>query len=250
MKLKLDAEGKVVVQDDKPVYVDDNGKDIVFDAPGTVATISRLNAEAKGHRERAEASEATLKKFEGITDPTAALKALETVSNLDSKKLVDAGEVQKMKDEAIKAVRAEFEPVVTERDSLKNELYSEKIGGSFSRSKVIQDKFAIPADFVQARFGSAFSIEDGKIVAKDHQGNKLYSKSNPGEPAGFDEALEMLVDAYPHKDQILKPSGSTGGGSQGGGGGGGGTKPAGNLGGTKQERTAAIAQQFPDLPKG
>ena len=53
MKLKIDEEGHVVVVDGKPVYVSDDGKDIAFDAQGTVATISRLNAEAKTNRERA-----------------------------------------------------------------------------------------------------------------------------------------------------------------------------------------------------
>ena len=51
MKLKLDANGHVVVQDGKPVYVDDAGQDVVFDAVGTTEAIKRLNGEAKGHRE-------------------------------------------------------------------------------------------------------------------------------------------------------------------------------------------------------
>ena len=41
MKLKLDDKGAVVVQDGKPVYVTDDGKEIAFDAPATHATPSR-----------------------------------------------------------------------------------------------------------------------------------------------------------------------------------------------------------------
>jgi hypothetical protein len=222
MKLLLDAEGKPVIRNGKPVYVHEDGKEVEFDAAATVQTISRLNAEAKSHRERAEAAEGSLKGFEGIKDPAAAIKALETVLNLDHKKLVDAGEVEKVKAEAIKAVEEKYAPVVSERDSLKNDLYSEKIGGSFSRSKLIADKFAIPADLVQARFGGAFTIENGKIVAKDPSGNKIFSRARPGEIADFDEALEVLVDQYPYKEQILKGSGATGSGagpSNGGAGG-------------------------------
>lgn len=217
MKLKLTPEGHAVVQDGKPVYVQDDGKEIAFDAPGTVATITRLNGEAKGHRERAEAAEAAFKPFKeaGIDDPAAAKKALGIVANLDGKKLVEAGEVEKVKEEATKALKAQYEPIVTERDKLKSDLYAEKIGGSFARSKLIAEKFAIPADLVQSRFGSAFTIEDGKIVAKDASGNKLYSKSSPGNLAEFDEALELLVDQYPYKAQILKGSGASGGGASG-----------------------------------
>jgi hypothetical protein len=36
----------------------------------------------------------------------------------------------------------------------------------------------------------------------------------PGETAGFDEALEFLVENYPQKDHILKASGNSGGDSR------------------------------------
>lgn len=238
MKLKLTPEGHAVVADGKPVYVHDDGKEIPFDAAATVQTISRLNAEAKSHRERAEAAETKLKPFEGIDDPAAARKALETVKNLDHKKLVDAGEVEKVKDEISKAFQAKLEDVSKKAQTLETELYSERIGGAFSRSKLISEKFAIPADLVQARFGSQFKIEDGKTVAYDQTGNKLFSRSKPGELADFEEALEILVDQYPYKEQILKASGASGSGA--GPSNGGHQPPKGNLGGTKDERLTAI----------
>ena len=224
MKLKLNDDGFAVVQDGKPVYVNDDGKEIAFDVAGTVATISRLNGEAKTHRERAEAAEKTAKAFEGITDADAARKALATVANLDAKKLVDAGEVDKIRAEAIKAVEDKYSPVVAERDSLLKSLVDEKVGGSFARSKMIADKLAIPADLVQARFGDAFKVEGSDVVAYDKSGNKLFSRSNPGEVAKFDEALEILIDQYPYRDSILKSTGASGGGATGGSGGGSGGK--------------------------
>ncbi len=247
MKLKLDENGHVVLQDGKPVYVHEDGKEVAFDAAGTVATISRLNGEAKGHRERAEAAEKSLKAFDGITDPAAAVKALETVANLDAKKLVDAGEIDKVKSEISKAFQAQLDQANGSAKALEQQLYAEKIGGSFARSKVIADKLAIPADMVQARFGQAFKIEEGKVVAYDANGNKLFSRSRPGELADFDEALESLIEQYPHKDHILKSSGASGGGAAGGGKGGGGNNSKGNIGGTKEERLAAINARFPDL---
>lgn len=213
MKLKLTPEGHAVVQDGKPVYVSDDGKEIAFDAPATRDTITRLNAEAKGHRERAEAFESKFKPYEGIGDPSKAIKAMELVANLDQKRLVDAGEKDKAIAEAIKAVEEKYAPIVSKSEQLEAALYAEKIGGAFSRSKLIADKFAIPADLVQARFGSAFKIEDGKTVAYDQHGNKIFSRSRPGEFADFDEAIETLVDHYPYKEQILKGSGATGSGA-------------------------------------
>ena len=240
MKLKtVEVDGKqyAEIQDGKPVYVEDDGKEVAFDAVGTRATITRLNSEAKQHRERAEAAEKTAKAFEGITDAAAARKALEVVANLDAKKLVDAGEVEKVKSEIAKGYQAQLDEANSKAQTLEQQLYGEKIGGSFARSKVIAEKLAVPADMVQATFGNRFKIEDGKVVAYDANGNKIFSRARPGELADFDEALETLVEQYPHKDHILKSSGANGGGSQGGGQ----TQPKkGNFGGTKEERLAAI----------
>ncbi|MFP5422658.1 MAG: DUF6651 domain-containing protein [Gammaproteobacteria bacterium] len=219
MKLKLDEQGHAVLQDGKPVYVHDDGKEVAFDAPATVATITRLNGEAKVHREGKEAAEKALKAFEGIEDGPAAKKALELVANLDAKKLVDAGEIEKVKAEVGKVYQAQLDELGTKATKFEQQLYEEKIGGSFSRSKLIADKLAIPADLVQARFGQAFKIEDGKTVAYDQHGNKIYSRVRPGEIADFDEALEALVEQYPHRDSILKSSGQSGSGAQQGSGG-------------------------------
>ncbi len=224
MKLKLDEQGHAVLQDGKPVYVHDDGKEVAFDAPGTVATITRLNTEAKTHREGKEAAEKALKAFDGIEDGAAAKKALELVANLDQKKLVDAGEIEKVKGEISKAFQGQLDEANTKATTFEKQLYDEKIGGSFARSKLIAEKLAIPADLVQARFGQAFKIEDGKTVAYDTHGNKIYSRVRPGEVADFDEAMEALVEQYPYRDQILKSSGGNGGGAPNGGGGNGGKK--------------------------
>jgi len=228
MPFKFNADGSIALAEVNgaklPVFVHPDGKEAPFDADGTVGTISRLNGEAKSHRERAEKAEGLLKSFDGITDPAAALKAMTTVKNLDDKKLVDAGEVERVKAEAIKSLQAQFEPIVKERDTLKGELYGEKIGGAFARSKFISDKVAIPADLMQASFGKHFGIEGGKVIAKDANGNQLFSRTRHGEPADFEEALEILVDSYPHKASILKGSNASGSGAQGGGGQGGGGK--------------------------
>lgn len=212
MKLKLDAQGHVVVQDGKPVYVTDDGQEVAFDAVETTAAIKRLNGEAKGHRERAEAAEKALKAFEGI-DPEAAAKALDTVTKLDQKKLIDAGEVDKVRAEITKNWESKLSEAEKAKQALERQLHNELIGGNFARSKVIAEKLAIPADLVQAAFGSAFKVENGRVVAYDKNGQAIYSKANPSEPAGFDEALLSLVDAYPNKEQILKGSGASGSGA-------------------------------------
>lgn len=221
MKLKtIEVDGKTyaLVQDGKPVYEGDDGKDIAFDAPATASTIARITDESRSYKARAQTAEEKLKAFDGIDDPKAARDALAKVANWGDKELVEAGKVEEIKAAAIKAVEDKYKPIVEENESLKAALHSEKIGGSFARSKFIADKIAVPADIVQARFGQNFKLEDGQVVAYDQAGNKLYSKASPGNPAGFDEALELLVEAYPYKDSILKGSGGAGSGARGGSG--------------------------------
>lgn len=242
MKLKLDENGNVVVQDGKPVYTHDDGKDIPFDAVGTVATITRLNGEAKNHRMRAETAESSLAAFAGITDPALALKAMETVKNLDDKKLVDAGEVERVKAEAIKAYEERYAPVVAENETLKGQLNSHLVGSAFSSSKFIADKFAAegPAgvDIARSLFGNSLRVEEGKVIGYGADGQKLFSRVKPGELASAEEAIELLVEAYPHKDHILRGPGATGTGAHTT------TTKAhtgkGDLGGDKAARIAAI----------
>jgi hypothetical protein len=213
MKLKLDANGNVVLQDGKPVYIKDDGTEVAFDVVGTTNTIANLNREAKTHREAKEAAEGKLAAYTGITDPAAALAALDTLSKIDQKKLIDAGEIDRVRNEIGKSFETKLSDVTTRAQALENQLFAEKVGGAFTRSKFIAEKMAIPADLAEARFGKHFTLEDGKVVAKDANGNKLYSQANPGVYADFDEAIGMLVDQYPHKDHILKGSGASGSGA-------------------------------------
>jgi hypothetical protein len=259
MKLKTDDAGHVVVVDGKPVFTSDDGKDVPFDYSATLATISRLNGEAKSHREAKEAAEAKLKLFDGIEDAEAARKAVELIKNIDESKLLSAGKVEEIKaaarkaaeDQVTAAVKAGAEALKaaeTDRDKLRSELYGEKIGGSFNRSKLIADKFAIPADMVQARFGQNFKVEDGKIIAYDTAGNKVFSSAKPGEIAEFDEALEILVNGYPYKDQILKGANNSGSGlrqSNGPGGPGGKTMRASEFYALPLRQQAALMMKDP-----
>lgn len=218
------------VKDGKPVFLDDANKEVAFDAEHSVTTISRLNGEAKSHREGKEAAEAKLKAFEGIKDPAAALKAIETVGNLEAGKLVEAGKVEEMKAGIIKAEQDKW---AGEKKSYEDKVadltanlgksetayFTEKVGGAFARSGFIKDKTILPPEVAQATFGSRFKIEDGKIVGLDLNGQPIYSKSKAGATADFEEAIEVMIDSHASRDALLKGTGS-GSGSQGGNGGG------------------------------
>lgn len=230
MKLQIDDQGHAVLKDGKPVYTKDDGSEVVFDAAHAFGKIGQLTGENTAYKQRFQDAESKLAAFEGIEDPEAAKAALETVKDIDAGKLVQSGKVEEVKAAALKAAEDQFKGQIkqlsdaksaleTERDTFRNQLHEEIIGGSFARSKFITEKVAVPGDMLRATFGNRFKVEDGKLVAIGQDGNPIYSKTRMGDPADFDEAIEILIDQYPYRDNILKGSGANGGGAQPSGGG-------------------------------
>ncbi len=78
MKLKtVTIEGKPYAEVNEQgllLYIHGDGKEVAHDVPQTVATIARLNGEAKTNRECYEKAESSLKAFVGAEDPVAAKK--------------------------------------------------------------------------------------------------------------------------------------------------------------------------------
>ncbi len=221
MKLDLDANGNAVLENGMPVYVYDDGTKKPFDASKAVTTISRLNGEAKGHRERAEAAEALAKKFEGLEDPEAARQAVETVKSLDGK---TKAEIDKVRKELAATYGPQIEAAKTEAANAKAALHKAVVGGAIAQSKFLE-KTVWTADVAEAMYGKDISVDEkGRFVGKDASGAVVYSRTNHGEPADVDEFLQIRVESHPRKDSILKADQKGGSGAQPGAGGAGGTK--------------------------
>lgn len=216
---KLDEAGHIVLKDGNPVYLNSAGQEQTVGGE----TISSLQREAKTHREAKEAAESKLAIFKDI-DPEAAKKAIETVKKLDAKKLIDSGEVDKLTDQ----IKAQFATQIAEKDTamsgLQGKLDNMLIGDVFKSSEFVRDSLAVPRDMFEATFKGNFKIEDGKVVAFGKDGNRLLSKSRAGEYAEPDEALQLLVEAHPQKDVIMKANVGNGSGNDGGGGARGGSR--------------------------
>ena len=220
MRLKLDTAGHVVVQDGKPVYVDDSGSEIPFDAPAAMQKITELNGEAKKHRLEAKEAKEKLITFEGIEDPAAAIKALQFAQSMEGKKVMDDEAIQKLISNAVKPVQEKataLEKALGDKDA---HIYKLEVSNRFQSSPFIKEKSIIPPDMLEATFGKNFKIENGRVLAFDGSGNQIFSKVKPGEPAEFDEAMQVLFDSHPLKDSLYKASGASGSGAQGSQGGG------------------------------
>lgn len=212
-KWKMDGDHLALDANGNPIMVLSDGTERVVQGD----TISRLNGEAKQHRERAEAAEAALANFKDL-DPAAARDALDKISKLDSKALIDAGEVDRVRNE----ISQQFSAQITEKEGALSQA-QERINRllverEFGRSEFIANKIAVPREMFEATFGRNFKVENDKVVPYGADGNPIYSLKRAGEYADVDEAFEILVERYQHKDQILKAPDVSGTGGGGGGG--------------------------------
>lgn len=214
---KKDENGNLVVVNGNPVWVTDEGeKEVNYSE--TLSKLDSVTSESIGRRQEIK----TLKE---------EIEQLKSVEKPDKSKLEE--ELQKQ--------LAEKDGVINQ---LKTEVNDIKLTDAFKSSKFIQDNIAVPAEMLRATFGNAFSIEDGKIVAKDQNGNVIYSRENYGQPATFEEAISTLVDQSSFKDQILKSSGNQGSGSNNGGG-----KATGKWDDYTEAERVALSKQDPQLFK-
>jgi len=221
-----DRKYALVGENEHPLY-EVEGKDIEYDGEKLAADIRQVNAERDEERTALESLKAELEnskkdseKYSGI-DPEEAKKAIETVKNFDQAKMVEAGEVEKIKQSAIEAIRdshsteiAElknrFEPIEAERDTLKAQLDKVIISNAFANSKFIEEKVSVPSTMIESVFSGHVKVQNGKLKVMDSSGKEIYSRKEPNRPADFDEALELVIEAYPHKATILKGAGRSG----------------------------------------
>ena len=212
------------------LYVDSDGKETGYDGETLAARLTQVNSESASRRHELKELNDKLETFKGIEDPAAAIKAMETIKNFDDKKLIEAGEVDKIKTEAIQGTETKYQTIIKEKyeplegqiEVLQGKLNAEIIGNRFANSPYIKEKLVVPAPMVQASFGKHVTIENDNLVIRYPNGEEVYSKSRPGDKADFDEALELLVDASSMRDYIVKGAnhrGGTGGPGPGTGGG-------------------------------
>lgn len=241
MKLKLDEKGSVVVEDEKPIFVDGDGKDVLVDVSQLFSKIKELNGESKQRRIELGELKKKYKVLEDIEDladwKEKAEKATELAKNIDESQLMQAGKVEELKnsmkaafEEERKGAEKSFKEKTAELqeqiDKSEGTIFDLLVTSKFAQSPSFSGsspKTNVLPDMAAKYFGHQFKVEKGsdgslKVVGYNLSGNPIYSRKNPGELADFDEAISEIIDEYPMKDKILKSSGGGSGGKGGGGG--------------------------------
>jgi hypothetical protein len=212
------------VRNGKPVFGDE-GKEIEFDALHARDKIKSLSDERDTLRTRAETAENEMKPWKELGDLEKVKQATQIAADVANQKLIDKGEAERVRKEAIDA----YEKAAKTRQDADTATIREKdahisnllIDEAFTRSKFVTEKLAIPPDIARVQFGDRLMRDaEGKIIGGNglvvetvngkpalvpyFDGRRLTSSRRPGEFADADEAIEKYVDAYPHKEKILK----------------------------------------------
>lgn len=222
MAWKMDGES-IAVKDGHPVWIYDDGKESPFNAESALKSIKDVTAESISRKEKIREFETKFQPFVGIEDGadfiTKATAALETVKNLDGKKMIDAGEVETLKasvaatykekivgmENAFSTKEKEYQDAISSKDSNISNLL---IKGAIGRANFIEERTVLTPSIAYDVFKANFKIEEqdgeAKAVATRKDGTKIMSLKDPGSYAGINEALETLVSEHPDKDRLLK----------------------------------------------
>jgi hypothetical protein len=209
----------------------------VLNPPSMYQKIADMGRQNQKDREKYTSLRDQMKLFEGVDDlagwKKAADEAIATVENMNDKDFMDASKVATLKQEinqaweeklrrkdaAISDIEKTYTEAIAERDSKIRYLL---VSNQFASSRFFTGEKPVtwfPPAEAEKVFGHHFKVEeeDGKTVVRAYHtnGDLIRSKENPGEPAGFDEAMGFILDAHPNKERFIR--GTTGGSGATGG---------------------------------
>ena len=233
IKLKKDENGAVVLKDDNPVCIDEDGQEFTHDINQSIRKILNFTEAKSRHEQKVAEMQANLDVYKGI-DADEAREALETVANYKDKKLTDAEGVKVLKAQMRESFDAEKEQLVRQHNETTDGLKSQRavdqalifklmVTNKFGQSEFFtgeKPKTIYPPEDAAKIFGEYFKVEgvgdDAKVVA--YMGDKpVLSRENHGEPADFNEAIGIIIDKHPNKHRFLVSKKGThrpGGGNQ------------------------------------
>lgn len=260
MKIVMDKDGNVKMENGLPVYKYPDGKEAPFDAKATVDTyeekVTNLTEEKDRHFNTAEKAKKDLLVFKGV-DPKKAKEHAEIVKSLSDKEILDANgvkalhaEYKESTDAVLKAQAEEHAKVVEERDgkiTIRDKaIYNLAVLSEFATSPWFSGTPENPpktywkAKDAAVLLKNNFKVdldEDGEATLKavDNKGNPILSRTEHGAPAPFNEAVEIILDKREDKNDIMRDANAAqhGPGSQG--------NLAGNQDGDKKDSLSKIS---------
>ena len=240
---KIEQEGVVVgiatSENGLPIMVDDKGVETGIDAIHLLGKVPALQEEAKGHRlktkEVQDEFDAFKETFVGI-DPAKAREAVTKVQDIEGQNLIDSKDAETLRkqlqaahDDEVSGIKKTYDVKLGEL----NNTISEQQGDIFE-ALVLQQfnnspwfagevpKTHLFPEVAKDHFGRHFKVEknsEGKSsvigynIGGENDGQKIFSIERPGEIAGFDEAIGIIIGKHPQRSVLMRAS--FGGGASG-----------------------------------
>ena len=177
-----------------------------------------------------------LEKFKDV-DPAKYQELLALAKKQEEKKLIDAGEIDKVVEQRVGEMKSTYETqlqTLTQENSVaKRQLEALLIDNAVRDAAIKSGVQATAVDDVLLRAKATFQIKDGNAVPVDAQGNVVYGKDGTS-PMSVVDWTSGLKKQAPHLFQ-----GSQGGGAQGSG--------KGNVDTSKLSSAQKIAQGLDSL---
>lgn len=151
-------------------------------------------------------------------DPKRYKELVDQFNKLNEKKLIDAGEVDKVVEQRVTALRTEMEKTVKDltesRDGLSNRLASVLIDSTVKSAAIAVGAVPTAVDDVVLRAKALFTLKDGEVVAMNSKGEVIYGKDGTT-PLGIDEWVKTLKTMAPHLFAGMQGGGAGGSGHGG-----------------------------------
>jgi hypothetical protein len=229
LKVALDGQEVEVcpVRNGWPVCVDPDGNEREFNTEDAFTKLKKHPEERTTLQKRAETAEQALAGLAALGDVDTIKAALETQKNLKAGQLMAAGEAQKVRDDAVREATERIRTMEADLSAARSETDRLAISHAFHASKHFakddkgNTKIRLKPSAVQALFGHLFRREADGTVAAYNGDSRVMSHQNIGDPADFDEALQILIDKSEHRDDVWAGVAANGSGATGGGRGGG-----------------------------
>lgn len=207
-------EHKTLSETVQPLYMP-SGDGFALDIEGGLDDVAGLKSALEKERKAARDAAARLKKLEGV-DPDKYQELLTAQEKAEQDRAIKAGEFDSLKKQLLESNEKEKNKLTEALLAKESMIYNLMVSSQFSKSPLILEKTLLPPDIAETYFSKNFKVEEinGRPCVVGYlNGEKILDTKN-GEPADFEAALTVIIDAYPMKDRIMK-GGHAGSGATG-----------------------------------
>lgn len=205
MQLKTNPQGQPILHDGLPVWTDDDGNDHTFDVPQLVHDLQQLADQRDQHQHQLNHLQQQLDAYDGIR-PEDAHAARQKLHDLRDKHLIDAGEVDQVRQHVQQQYEAKLDDAQQSLQQRDDQIRQLLLRHAFDASPFLRDHTLLVPDMAYAYFGDHFTVEDrdGKPTPVARlDGKPILSPNRPGQLATPEEALRTIIHSHPERDRML-----------------------------------------------